>query len=264
MSQGVGNGVSGVGARNVGQRRDGEGARGAEVGTAEALTARRRARPRSPLSHPLARPLIFAVCLIPFALLAWNAYHDNLGANPIEALEIHTGVWTLRFLVITLSITPARKLLGWNGLARYRRMLGLFTFFYACVHLSMYIGVDMFFNVHDILHDIVKHPYITVGMASFLMLLPLAVTSTAGWVKRLGGRRWVALHRLIYLIAVGGTLHYMWAVKKDIRDPLIYASIFAALLGYRLWITSGRTVRATIGMFAERASPPRTSHAPPP
>lgn len=173
-------------------------------------------------------------------MLAWKAYGDDLGANPIEALEIETGVWTLRFLVATLAITPARKLFGWNGLIRYRRMLGLFTFFYAAVHLSMYAGVDMFFNVHDILHDIVKHPYITVGMASFLLLVPLAVTSTTAWVKRLGGHRWLVLHRLVYLVPAGGVLHYAWSVKKDIQRPIIYGIIFALLLGYRVWMTYGK------------------------
>jgi sulfoxide reductase heme-binding subunit YedZ len=241
---------SGLGTRTAGggRREAGGGGHGAETAIRRQTPASNRPRKRYLLAHPAAKPLVFVACLVPFALLAWNTYTDNLGANPIEALEIETGVWTLRFLVITLAITPARKLLGWNGLARYRRMFGLFTFFYAVVHLSMYVGVDMFFNVHDIVHDIVKHPYITVGMASIVMLLPLAVTSTNAWVKRLGGRRWLALHRLIYLIAAGGTLHYLWAVKKDIRYPLIYATIFALLLGYRAWMTLGkrRVARANV------------------
>lgn len=202
--------------------------------------ARRRARSRSPLAHPVTKPIVFVACLVPLAVLAWKAYTDDLGANPIETLEIETGVWTLRFLVATLAITPARKLFGWNGLIRYRRMLGLFTFFYAAVHLSMYAGVDMFFDVHDILHDIVKHPYITVGMASFLLLVPLAITSTNGWIKRLGGRRWLVLHRLVYIVPAGGVLHYAWSVKKDIQRPIIYGIIFALLLGYRVWMTYGK------------------------
>jgi sulfoxide reductase heme-binding subunit YedZ len=221
-------------------RREAAGASDQGAGGDRRQAAPPRARTRSPLAHPLVKPVVFAACLVPLAALGWNAFHDNLGANPIEALEITTGVWTLRFLVITLAITPARKLLGWNGLVKYRRMFGLFTFAYASIHLSMYIGVDMFFNMHDIVHDVVKHPYITVGMASFLMLLPLALTSTNAWVKRLGGRRWLVLHRLVYLIAAGGTLHYMWAVKKDIRYPLTYAAIFALLLGYRAWMTYGK------------------------
>jgi len=235
LTQGLRTRDAGVGARDSG---------GAAV-SHDAPSPRAKARP--PLAHPIIKPIVFAACLAPLAVLGWNAYRDHLGANPIETLEIETGVWTLRFLVATLAVTPARKLLGWNGLIRYRRMLGLFTFFYASVHLSMYAGVDMFFNVHDILHDIVKHPYITVGMASFLLLVPLALTSTTAWVKRLGGRRWLVLHRLVYIVPAGGVLHYAWSVKKDIQRPLIYALIFALLLGYRVWMTHGKrlVVRTT-------------------
>ena len=241
MKQGLGTRGSGLEAREAGDaKREATGRGSSDV-------VPRRAKGRSPFAHPLVKPVVFVACLVPLVALAWNAYRDNLGANPIETLEIETGVWTLRFLVATLAITPARKLLGWNGLIRYRRMLGLFTFFYASVHLSMYAGVDMFFNVHDILHDIVKHPYITVGMASFLLLVPLALTSTTAWVKRLGGRRWLVLHRLVYIVPAGGVLHYAWSVKKDIQRPLIYALIFVLLLGYRVWVTYGKrlVVRTT-------------------
>lgn len=183
----------------------------------------------------LLKPAIFALSFLPAALLAWNALHDALGANPIERLELETGRWTLRFLAATLAISPLRRATGWNELIKLRRMLGLFTFSYATLHLSMFIGLDMFFDVGDIVEDVAEHLYITVGMATYLLLIPLAVTSTKGWIRRLGGRRWQRLHQLVYLAAIGGTVHYLWAVKKDTLNPLIYAAIFAVLLGVRLW-----------------------------
>lgn len=182
------------------------------------------------------KPLVFLLALVPLPLVAWQALRN---ANPIQAAEIGTGVWALRFVALTLLITPLRRLSGWNELIRYRRMLGLFAFFYATVHLSIYIGLDMFFAVGDIAADVVKRPWITIGMATWLLLVPLALTSTSGMIRRLGGRRWRMLHRLVYLVAVGGTLHYLLAVKKDIRLPVIYGIIFAALLGYRLWMRMG-------------------------
>ncbi len=183
---------------------------------------------------------MFAACLLPAADLAWRALHpDGLGVNPIEEAEIFTGLWTLRFLAITLAVTPARELLHLGFLAKYRRMFGLFTFFYAFVHLSMWAGVDWFFAWGLMGGEIVKHKYILVGMASFLLLVPLALTSTNGWVRRLGGKRWRRLHALIYLIAIGGTVHYLWAVKKDTLFPLVYLSVFAALLAYRVVVRRG-------------------------
>ncbi|HEU4989384.1 MAG TPA: protein-methionine-sulfoxide reductase heme-binding subunit MsrQ [Gemmatimonadaceae bacterium] len=180
---------------------------------------------------------MFAACLLPAADLGWRALHpDGLGVNPIEEAEIFTGLWTLRFLAITLAVTPARELLRLGVLARYRRMFGLFTFFYACVHLSMWVGVDWFFAWSLMGGEIVKRKYILIGMASFVLLIPLALTSTNGWVRRLGGRRWRRLHQLVYLIAIGGTVHYLWAVKKDTLFPLVYLSVFIALLAYRVVI----------------------------
>ena len=160
---------------------------------------------------------------------------------PYEELEKQTGRWAMRFLAATLAITPARRLFGWNALIRYRRMLGLFVFFYACVHLTSYLYVDMQLIVSDIVEDIIKHKYITIGMFAFLTLIPLALTSTKGWIRRLG-RRWQKLHNLIYVTAVAGTVHYLWAVKKDTFLPLVYFTIFAVLLGYRLmtWIRERR------------------------
>lgn len=208
--------------------------------------------PRRKLARRWIKPLVFAASLVPLAMLAWAAYRDQLGANPIETLEIETGVWTLRFLVLTLAVTPARRLFGWNWLIKYRRMIGLFTFFYATVHLSTYIGLDMFFNVGDIVHDVTKHLYITVGMAAWILLLPLALTSTTGWVRRLGGKRWQALHRAIYAIAILGTVHYWWGVKKDIQRPLLYAAVFALLLGYRLWLRTAKSLATRERMAVPR------------
>lgn len=158
----------------------------------------------------------------------------NLGANPIREAEIQTGLWTLRFLALSLTITPVRRLTGFNVLAKYRRMIGLFTFFYACVHLALWF-VDWFFDWPAMWDEIVKHRYILVGMLTFLLLVPLAVTSTNGWVKRLGGKRWAKLHRLVYVAAITGTIHYLWAVKKDTFFPLVYLALFAMLLGFRVF-----------------------------
>ncbi len=199
--------------------------------TDQPLRVTSRSRRRTGISLRFAG--VFVAALVPLFLVAWKAWTNDLGANPIREAEIQTGLWTLRFLAITLSITPFRKSFGWNGLAKYRRMLGLFTFFYACVHLSRWVGVDWFFAWGDMWHEIVKHKYILIGMATWLTLLPLAITSTKGWVRRLG-KKWAKLHRLVYVAAITGTVHYLWAVKKDTFFPLVYLSVFAMLLGYRV------------------------------
>ena len=195
---------------------------------ARSAAPRRRARRTS-----LGKTAVFVACLIPLGYIAWKFRAAKLGANPIRELEIETGLWTLRFLAITLAVSPVRKALGWNWLVKYRRMLGLFTFFYATVHLSMWTGVDWFFAWGDMGAEIVKHKYILIGMLTWLTLAPLALTSTAGWVRRLG-KRWVMLHRLVYVAAVTGTIHYLWAVKKDTFFPLVYLAVFALLLGVRV------------------------------
>ena len=191
----------------------------------------------------LVKPLIFLLCLVPLGLLVRAFFLDQLGANPIEKVELETGRWTLRMLAITLTVTPLRRITGWNGVTRYRRMLGLFTYFYACIHLLVYIGLDMVFDASDIVEDVLEHLYVTVGMLTFLILTPLAITSTKGWVRRLG-KRWVKLHRLIYVAAITGTIHYLWAVKKDTFLPLVYLAIFIALLGFRLWDYFSKRSRA--------------------
>jgi methionine sulfoxide reductase heme-binding subunit len=187
--------------------------------------------------------VIFAAALVPLAYIAWKFFHDKLGANPIRELEIETGLWTLRFLAITLAVTPARRVFHWNAVTKYRRMLGLFTFFYACVHLTMWTAVDWFFAWGDMWQEIVKHRYILIGMLTWLILLPLAITSTKGWVRRLG-KRWARLHRLIYAAAITGTIHYLWAVKKDTFFPLVYLAVFAMLLGFRVISARQKSSRA--------------------
>ena len=192
--------------------------------------------------------VLFIASLIPLGLLLWkffgahpsdmSTWGAGLGANPIEAITHTTGDWTLRFLLASLAITPARKLLHLPSLIKFRRMLGLFAFFYACLHFTTYIWLDKFFNLHEMLADVAKRKFITVGFTAFVLLIPLAVTSTAGWIRRLGGKRWQALHRLIYFSAIAGVIHYLWLVKADIRKPLEYGAVLAVLLGYRLlvWI----------------------------
>lgn len=182
----------------------------------------------------LVKVVVFLACLIPLGVLAWGAYTQNLGANPIEKITHATGDWTLRFLLITLSITPLRKVLGIPWLIKFRRMFGLYAFFYGSLHFLTYIWLDKFFNVHEMLADIAKRKFITVGLTAFVLLIPLAVTSTAGWIRRLGGKRWQALHRLIYFSAIGGVIHYLWLVKADIREPLVYGAILCVLLSYRV------------------------------
>ena len=187
----------------------------------------------------LAKSAVFGACLIPLALLGYDAYADNLGANPIEVVTRSTGAWTLVFLLITLAVTPLRKLTGWNRLIKFRRMLGLFAFFYACLHFTTYIWLDQFFDLPGVVKDVAKRPFVTVGFLSFVLLIPLAATSTRGMIRRLG-RRWQQLHRLIYLIAIGGVIHYLWLVKADVRKPWIYGLILALLLAYRAITSRGQ------------------------
>src|ERR1700736_2774802 len=166
------------------------------------------------LNSKWSKPVVFLLCLLPLAALGWRALHGELTANPIEFITHATGDWTLRFLVITLSVTPLRKMLGLPELIRFRRMLGLFAFFYACLHFTTYIWFDKFFNLSEMWKDIVKRKFITVGFTAFVLLIPLAITSTKGWIRRLGGKRWQQLHRAIYASAVAGVIHYYWLVKS--------------------------------------------------
>jgi methionine sulfoxide reductase heme-binding subunit len=179
------------------------------------------------------KPFVFLGCLGPLIRLAWKGFHAQLGANPIEVITHSTGDWTLIFLLVTLSVTPLRKLSRQLWLIRYRRMFGLFAFFYGTLHFLTYIWLDKFFDLHEMLVDIAKRKFITVGFTAFVLMIPLALTSTAGWIRRLGGRRWNLLHRLIYFTAIGGVIHYLWLVKADIRKPVEYGIVLAVLMSYR-------------------------------
>lgn len=212
------------------------------------------------------KPLLFVAALVPAALLVWDTYTGNLSANPLSDITNETGVWTLRFLCITLAITPFRRLSGWNFVIRFRRMTGLFAFCYGTAHLLIYIVFDRYPGVDlsaglvalktlrgvaaSIGQDIYKRPFITVGFSAWLTMLPLALTSTTGWIRRLGGRKWNALHRLVYLTASLGVLHYWWLVKADVRRPLTYGAVVAVLLAVRVYWSR---VRA--------AAPKRSLHA---
>ena len=198
-----------------------------------------------------AKAVIFTAALTPLSLLAYYAYTDQLGANPIEVITHWTGDSIIIFLLITLAVTPVRKLTGWNDAIKFRRMLGLFAFFYACLHFTTYIWLDQFFDFPGMIKDVAKRPFITVGFTSFVLLIPLALTSTAAMVRRLG-KRWQQLHRLIYVAAAGGVIHYWWLVKKDIRWPLTFGIVLALLLGFRLALRwQGRL--SFSGLFARSA-----------
>ncbi len=181
------------------------------------------------------KPAVFLACLAPLAGLVWRALHSELGANPIEAITHFTGDCTLTFLLITLAVTPLRKLTRQYWLINLRRMLGLFAFFYGFLHLMTYVWLDKFFDVHEMLHDIAKRRFITVGMTAFALMIPLALTSTKWSIRKLGGKRWQRLHRLIYFSAAAGVIHYLWLVKADKKKPLEYAAVLGGLMLYRLF-----------------------------
>jgi sulfoxide reductase heme-binding subunit YedZ len=200
------------------------------------------------LSNKWTKVPVFLLCLVPFGLLVWRALTGNLGPNPVETLQHTTGDWILRFLIFTLCITPLRKLLKLPELIRFRRMLGLFAFFYACLHFLTYLGPDQNFSLAAMSKDVYKRPFITVGFTAFVLLIPLALTSTAASIRRLGGRRWQMLHRLIYISAICGVIHYYWLVKSAVLRPLTYGAIVAVLLLWRLgdWlIRRGRSITAS-------------------
>ena len=187
--------------------------------------------------------VVFLLSLGPLAYLVWGVFHHGLGPNPIEKFRNETGDWILIFLLLTLSITPLRKITRLQSLIRFRRMLGLFAFFYASLHFITYIWLEQFFDFSAMVKDVGKRPFITAGFTAFVLLIPLAVTSTAGWVRRLGGKRWQMLHRLIYISAAAGVVHYLWLVKSDIRKPLRYGAVLVVLLGYRVVVGLWEDVR---------------------
>ncbi|HTZ98994.1 MAG TPA: protein-methionine-sulfoxide reductase heme-binding subunit MsrQ [Candidatus Aquilonibacter sp.] len=217
------------------------------------------------LTSKWTKAVVFCLCLVPLGMLVWRIVHAvlqglpfdaYLTANPITFIEHRTGDWTLRFLLITLAISPLRKVLRLPPLIRFRRMLGLFAFFYACLHFSTWLVLDQFFDWPGILKDIAKRPYITVGFFGFLLLIPLALTSTAASIRLLGGKRWQLLHRLIYVTAVAGVIHYYWLVKSDKHKPLEYAFLVAILLAWRLgsWLI-GRLRPAPAASAVPRPGP---------
>ena len=202
----------------------------------------------------LLKPAIFVLALVPLALLVWNALHDGLGANPVEAITFETGKWGLRFVLITLCVTPLRRITGWQVLVRLRRMLGLFAFFYICLHFLIYLVLDAFFDLRYILDDITDRTYITLGFTSFLLLIALATTSTDAMVRRLGGRRWRRLHKLAYVAAAGGVLHFLWLVKADLREPLIYLGILLLLFLARIPAVAQRLAKIRTPAGGEKAA----------
>jgi sulfoxide reductase heme-binding subunit YedZ len=196
------------------------------------------------LTSKWTKAVVFLISLEPLAELMFRQYRQDLGAKPVEYITHQTGIWALRFLALTLTVTPARKFFSLPDLIRFRRMLGLFAFFYAYLHLTTYMWLDKFFDFGEIWKDMGKRPFIIAGATAFLLMLPLALTSTTGWIRRLGGRRWQMLHRMVYGSATAGVIHYYWLVKSDVRAPLTYAAVFAVLFVLRLpfvQVRNGRT-----------------------
>jgi sulfoxide reductase heme-binding subunit YedZ len=181
------------------------------------------------------KPALFIACLIPLSLLVWRGMTGGLTANPIQFITYRTGDWALRFLLITLAMTPLRRIAGWHAAIGLRRMFGLFAFFYATLHVLTYVALDYFFAFGLMWDNVLKARYITAGVAAFVLMIPLAATSTRAMIRRMGGRRWQALHRVVYASAIAGVVHYLWMLKIDIRLPLMYAFALAALLAFRLW-----------------------------
>jgi len=210
---------------------------------------------RALLTSKWTKVVLFLVCLVPLGLLVWRAFTGGLGANPVEFIQLTTGDWTLRFLIFTLCITPFRKVLKLPDLIRFRRMLGLFAFFYLCLHFLTYLGPDQSFDLGGMWKDVAKRPFITVGFLGFLLLLPLAITSTAGWIRRLGGKRWQILHRAIYFAAIAGVIHYYWKVKSDVRLPVFYGVLVAILLLWRLADWFMRRRGETISKLSPQRAP---------
>jgi methionine sulfoxide reductase heme-binding subunit len=206
---------------------------------------------QSQLVRRVLKPALFLACLGPLTWLIYNAVRGELGANPIETITNTTGIWTLRLIAITIAITPVRWLTKWNPIINFRRMLGLFAFFYGSVHFMIYFVLDRSLMFDGLWEDIVKRPYITVGFSAFVLMIPLALTSTKGWIRRLGGHRWNLLHRLVYVSAVLGVIHYWWKVKLDVTNPMIYAAIVTLLLGARV-----------LRWFARRQAPSAARTAP--
>ena len=196
------------------------------------------------MAYKLIKIVVFLLALVPAGHLAYRTYTSDLGVNPAETLQLETGEWALKFLLATLAVTPLRRLTGWNRVIQYRRMLGLFAFFYASLHFLTYIVLDKSFAFGEMLADVAKRPFITMGFIAFVAMVPLAVTSTKGWIRRLG-RRWQSLHRLIYVSAIAAAIHFVWKVKVAVGEPVYYAAVVALLLGFRVvWqLKSAKSLR---------------------
>ena len=203
----------------------------------------------------LSKPTLILLSLVPLGVLVHGFLTDTLSSDPLAEITRTTGTWTLRFLLLTLAVTPAQKLTGWNSLGQLRRILGLLAFFYGCMHLTTYLWLDQFFAWDEILKDVAKRPFITVGIGSFVLMVPLAATSWNRMIRWMGGKRWKRLHRLGYAIAAGGVVHYLWLVKADRQRPLVYGALLGVLLGYRVWASASKR-------FARRprAHPPQVRH----
>jgi sulfoxide reductase heme-binding subunit YedZ len=206
----------------------------------------------SQLVRRVIKPVVFVAALGPLAWLVYHAFWGDLGANPIETITNTTGIWTLRLIVVTIAITPLRWLTKWNQIINLRRMIGLFAFFYGTLHFMIYFVLDRSLMFDGLWEDVVKRPYITMGFTGFVLMIPLALTSTKGWIRRLGGQRWNLLHKLVYITAILGVIHYWWKVKLDVTDPMFYAVIVAGLLG-------ARVVRSATKRQASRAARPATA-----
>lgn len=201
------------------------------------------------------KPLMWVAALEPAAWLVYNAFWGDLGVNPVETITNHTGIWTLRFIVLTLAVTPVRWLTGWNPLTRFRRPLGLFAFFYGTLHFMTYFVLDHSLSFDGVWEDVMKRPYITAGFTAFVLMIPLAVTSTTGWIRRMGGRNWNLLHRLVYVTGIGAVLHYFWKVKLDTTNPLLYGALVVALFALRGWKAAAKST-APARRNPARVAPP--------
>jgi sulfoxide reductase heme-binding subunit YedZ len=209
------------------------------------------------LKYRATKILVFALCLVPLSWLGWRGWNQDLTANPIEFITHYTGDWTIRLIVATLAVTPLRKLLHQPDLIRFRRMIGLFAFFYGSLHFLTWLAIDKFFDWPEMIKDVYKRPYITAGMTAFAMMIPLALTSTKGWIRRLGGKRWQLLHRLIYFSGIAGVIHYYWLVKSDVRLPLLYGALVGVLLLWRIarWISGRMRPQVSVRKSTQTVAP---------
>jgi len=193
------------------------------------------------------KPVAFVLCLVPFAYLVWDTFTGGLGANALETVTDRTGNWALRLLLVSLALRPLRQVTGLAGFIRFRRMTGLFAFFYASVHFTIFVAIDNYFDFGELVEDIFERPFVTVGFTALATMLPLAITSTRGWIRRLGGRRWQRLHRLVYVSAIAAVVHFLWARKLIETGPVVYTSAAVVLLGFRI------LVRLKPGLVTRRA-----------